>query len=135
MQVNPYLHYKGNCEEAFRFYEKALGAKVTVMMHVKGSPAAEHMPPDMADKVLHAQMTIDGEVVMASDAPPDHYKPIQGFSVALQIADAAEGAKRFAAISEGGEIRMPYGPTFWSKGFGMCVDKFGVPWMVNSAIE
>lgn len=135
MQVNPYLHYDGNCEEAFKFYEKALGAKIEVIMHVKGSPAAEHMPPDMADKVLHAQMTIDGEVVMASDAPPTHFQKMQGFSVCLQIQDPAEGARRFAAISEGGEIRMPFGPTFWSKGFGMCLDKFGVPWMINCAFE
>jgi len=135
MQVNPYLHYNGNCEEAFRFYEKAIGAKIEVIMHVEGSPAAEQMPPEMAKKVLHAQMTIDGEVVMASDAPPAHFEKMQGFSVALQIQDPAEGAKVFAALSAGGEIRMPFGATFWSKGFGMCVDKFGVPWMVNSAME
>jgi PhnB protein len=135
MQVNPYLHYNGNCEEAFRFYEKAIGAKIEVIMHVEGSPAAEQMPPEMAKKVLHAQMTIDGEVVMASDAPPAHFEKMQGFSVALQIQDPAEAAKVFAALSAGGEIRMPFGATFWSKGFGMCVDKFGVPWMVNSAME
>jgi PhnB protein len=135
MQVNPYLHFNGNCEEAFKFYEIALGAEITVIMHVKGSPAAEHMPPDMADKVLHAQMTIDGEVVMASDAPSMHFKPMQGFSVSLQIADPAEGERRFAAISAGGEVRMAFGPTFWAKGFGMCVDKFGVPWMINCPME
>jgi PhnB protein len=133
MQVNPYLHYNGNCEEAFRFYEKAIGAKIEVMMYVEGSPAAEQMPPEMAKKVLHARLTIDGEVVMASDAPPAHFEKPQGISVALQIEDAAEGAKVFAALSDGGEIRMPFGATFWSKGFGMCVDKFGVPWMVNCA--
>jgi PhnB protein len=135
MQVNPYLHYNGNCEEAFRFYEKAIGAKIEVIMHVEGSPAAEQMPPEMAKKVLHAQMTIDGEVVMASDAPPAHFEKMQGFSVCLQIAEPTQGAKVFAALSDGGEIRMPFGATFWSKGFGMCVDKFGVPWMVNCAME
>jgi PhnB protein len=135
MQVNPYLHYNGNCEAAFKFYETALGAKIEVIMHVKGSPAAEHMPPEMADKVLHAQMTIDGEVVMASDAPPAQFQKMQGFSVCLQMEDPVEGAKRFAAISEGGEIKMPFGPTFWSKGFGMCVDKFGAPWMINCSFE
>jgi PhnB protein len=135
MQVNPYLHYNGNCEEAFRFYEKAIGAKIEVIMHVEGSPAAEQMPPEMAKKVLHAQMTIDGEVVMASDAPPAHFEKMQGFSVCLQIEEPTQGAKVFAALSDGGEIRMPFGATFWSKGFGMCVDKFGVPWMVNCAME
>jgi PhnB protein len=135
MQVNPYLHFNGNCEEALKFYETALDATISVIMHVKGSPAEQHMPPEMADKVLHAQMTIDGEVVMASDAPPSHFKPMQGMSVCLQMDDPADGAKRFAAISAAGEVRMPFGPTFWSKGFGMCVDKFGVPWMINCPIE
>lgn len=135
MQVNPYIHYSGNCEEALNFYAKAIGAKIDVIMHVKGSPAEEHLPPEMADKVLHAQFTIDGEVVMASDAPPAHFEKPQGFSVALQIQDPAEGERIFKALADGGAIKMPYGATFWSKGFGMCVDKFGIPWMVNSAFE
>ncbi|MDB5615854.1 VOC family protein [Tardiphaga sp.] len=133
MQVNPYLHYNGDCEAAFNFYVQAIGAKIDVIMHVEGSPAAEHMPPEMAKKVLHAQMTIDGEVVMASDAPPQHFEKPQGFSVALQFQDPAEGEKTFKALAEGGIIKMPFGATFWSKGFGMCVDKFDIPWMVNCA--
>jgi PhnB protein len=135
MQVNPYLHYNGNCEAAFNFYAQAIGAKIGVIMHVEGSPAAEQMPPEMAKKVLHAQMTIDGEVVMASDAPPNHFEKPQGFSVALQIDDPVDGERKFKALAEGGTIRMPFGPTFWSKGFGMCVDKFGIPWMVNCTLE
>jgi PhnB protein len=135
MQVNPYLHYNGNCEEALNFYVTAIGAKIDVIMHVEGSPAAEHMPPSMAKKVLHGQISVDGEVIMASDAPPDYFEKMQGMSVALQIKDAAEGAKVFAALSEGGTVKMPFGATFWSKGFGMCVDKFGAPWMVNCAFE
>jgi PhnB protein len=135
MQVNPYIHYSGNCEEALNFYVKAIGAKIDVIMHVKGSPAVEHLPPEMADKVLHSQFTIDGEVVMASDAPPAHFEKPQGFSVALQIQDPAEGERIFKALADGGAIKMPYGATFWSKGFGMCIDKFGIPWMVNSAFE
>lgn len=117
------------------FYVKAIGAKIDVIMHVKGSPAEEHLPPEMADKVLHSQFTIDGEVVMASDAPPAHFEKPQGFSVALQIQDPAEGERIFKALADGGAIKMPYGATFWSKGFGMCIDKFGIPWMVNSAFE
>jgi PhnB protein len=131
MQVNPYLHYNGNCEEAFNFYVKAIGAKIDVLMHVEGSPAAEHMPPEMAKKVLHAQLLIDGEVVMASDAPPEQFEKQQGFSVCLQIEDPAQGERIFKALADGGTIKMPFGATFWSKGFGMCVDKFGIPWMVN----
>ena len=139
MQINPYLFYNGNCEEAFRFYEKAIGAKIDVIMHVEGSPAAEHMPASMAKKVLHAQLSIDGEVIMASDAvmtsdsPQNGFEKMQGFSVSLQAQTAAEGEKWFNALAEGGEVKMPFAATFWSKGFGMCIDKFGVPWMVNTA--
>jgi PhnB protein len=135
MQVNPYLHYDGNCEEALNFYVRAIGAKIDVIMHVEGSPAAEHMPPEMAKKVLHGQFSIDGEVVMASDAPPEYVVKPQGFSVCLQAEDPAEGEKTFKALAEGGTIRMPFGATFWSKGFGMCTDKFGIPWMVNCPFE
>ncbi|MBC7577420.1 VOC family protein [Tardiphaga sp.] len=131
MQVNPYIHYNGNCEEAFNFYVQAIGAKIDVLMHVEGSPAAEHMPPEMANKVLHAQLSIDGEVVMASDAPPEFFKTPQGFSISLNMEDPAEGEKTFQALADGGAIRMPFAATFWSKGFGMCVDKFGIPWMIN----
>src|SRR4051812_38566752 len=111
MQVNPYLHYDGNCEEALNFYATAIGARIDVIMHVEGSPAAEHMPPSMAKKVLHAQFTLDGEVVMASDAPPDYFEKMQGMSVCLQIEDPAEGARVFAALSEGGTIKMPFAAT------------------------
>lgn len=133
MQINPYLHYDGNCEEAFKFYEKAIGAKIDVIMHVEGSPAAEHMPPSMAKKVLHGQINIGGEVIMASDSPPDYFEKMQGFSVSLHAQSTAEGEKLFNALADGGEVKMPFAATFWSKGFGMCVDKFGVPWMVNTA--
>lgn len=133
MQINPYLHYDGNCEEAFKFYEKAIDAKIDVIMHVEGSPAAEHMPPSMAKKVLHAQLSIDGEVIMASDCPPDYFEKMQGFSVCLQAQTPAEGEKWFNALADGGEAKMPFAATFWSKGFGMCIDKFGVPWMINTA--
>ena len=135
MQVNPYIHFNGNCEEALNYYVKAIGAKIDVVMHVKGSPAEPHMPPEMADKVLHSQFTIDGEVVMASDAPPAHFSKPQGFSISLNLDDPAEGEKTFKALADGGTIKMPYGPTFWSKGFGMCEDRFGIPWMVNCALE
>jgi PhnB protein len=135
MQVNPYLFYNGNCEEALSFYVKAIGAKIDVIMHVEGSPAAEHMPPEMAKKVLHGQFSIDGEVVMASDAPPANFSTPQGFCVSLNVDDPAEGERTFNALSEGGIIRMPYAATFWARGFGMCLDKFGIPWMVNCPAE
>src|SRR5260370_38650533 len=84
---------------------------------------------------MHARMSIDGEVLMASDAPPGHFHQPQGFSVSLQIQDPGDAERKFKALSEGGAVNMPFGKTFWAKGFGMCVDRFGIPWMVNSPME
>jgi PhnB protein len=131
MDLNPYIMFKGDCEEALNFYEQTLGAKIESLMKNAGSPAEEHMPPEWREKVLHARFTIDGHVVMASDAPPGHQKEPQGFSLSLSFDDTAKGEGIFNKLAAGGSTQMPFGPTFWAKGFGMCVDRFGIPWMVN----
>ena len=88
-------------------------------------------PPDYKKKIMHAKVTIDGEVLMASDAPPGHFNKPQGFSVSLQVEDPTDAERKFKSLAEGGTINMPFGKTFFSKGFGKCVDQFGIPWMVN----
>jgi PhnB protein len=93
------------------------------------------IPPEWNKKIMHAKITIDGEVIMASDAPPGNFHQPQGFSVSLQVEDPADAERRFKALAEGGSINMPFGKTFFSKGFGMCVDQFGTPWMVNCPME
>ena len=130
MQVNPYLHYDGNCEAAFKFYEKAAGGKIEVMMTHESAPPDMPMPPDWKKKILHARITFDGDILMGSDSPPDHFRQPQGFSVTLHVDDVAEGEKKFNALAEGGSVNMAYAPTFFAKGFGMCIDQFGIPWMV-----
>jgi PhnB protein len=135
MQINPYLFYNGNCEAAFRFYEKALGAEIEALMMHEGTPAAAQTPPEWQKKILHGKISIDGEVLMASDAPPGHFQQPQGFSVALQVEDPADAERKFKALSEGGTVSVPFTKTFFAKGFGMCVDQFGVPWMVNCPME
>ena len=92
-------------------------------------------PPERKKKIMHARISIDGEVLMASDAPPDHFHKPQGFSVSLTVEDPADAERKFKALSEGGSVNMPFGKTFFSKGFGMCVDQFGIPWMVNCPLE
>lgn len=131
MQIVPYLHFKGNCEEAFKFYEKALGAKILAMMTHAGTPAEEHTPPEWRSKIIHARLAVGDAVLMASDAPPDRYHKPQGFSVALQIPDPTEAERVFNALSAGGEIHMPFGETFWALRFAMFADRFGIPWMIN----
>ncbi len=135
MQVNPYLFYDGNCEAALKFYEKVLGARIEAMFTYEGGPEDMPIPPDYKKKVMHARITIDDEVIMASDAPPGNFHTPQGFSVSLQVEDPADAERRFKALSEGGKVNMPFGKTFFSKGFGMCVDQFGTPWMVNCPME
>jgi len=135
MQMNPYLMFDGQCEEAFKFYEKCLGGKIEAMMTHEGTPAAGQVPAEWSKKIMHARITIDGEVMMASDATPGDYHQPQGFSVALAVEDPADAERRFKALAEGGTVRMPFGKTFFSNGFGMCVDKFGIPWMVNCPKE
>lgn len=132
MQFSTYLYFDGNCEEAFKFYEKHLGGKIEVMMPHEGTPAAEQTPANWLKKILHARMSLgDGQLLMASDAPPGHFSPQQGFSINIQVNDTAEAERVFAALSENGKILMPIAETFWATRFGMLVDRFGIPWMVN----
>ena len=131
MQVNPYLMFNGNCAEALKFYEQALGAKIEFSMPFEGSPACDTVPAEWGQKILHATISIGDTKVMASDAPPGHYQAPQGISVSLSLQDTAKGEEVFNALSENGQVQMPYQPTFWAAGFGMCVDRFGIPWMVN----
>ena len=131
MELSPYLMFNGNCEEALKFYEQTLGAKIDGVSKHAGTPSEEHVPPEWRDKVLHARFTVGNNVVMASDAPPGHYAPPQGMSIALGLNDAAKGEEIFNKLAENGTVQLPFSQTFWASGFGMCVDRFGIPWMVN----
>ena len=131
MQLSPYLAFKGDCAEAFKFYEQLLGGKILMMMAHAGSPAADQTPPEWLDKIMHARLAIGDQVLMGSDAPPQFQQTPQGFSVSLQVEDTDEGARIFNGLAENGTVKMPFQKTFWADGFGMCIDRFGIPWMVN----
>ena len=131
MQLNPYLFFSGQCEAAFTFYERCLGGKIVAMMTHEGTPAAEHVPTEWRKMILHARLVVGGGVLMGSDAPPDHQEVPKGFSVSLQIHDPADAERVFHALAENGTVRMPIQKTFWAARFGMLVDQFGIPWMVN----
>jgi PhnB protein len=135
MQVAPYLFFNGKCEEAITHYAKILGAEVEAMMRAEDAPAdaQAHMGDGMKGKIMHACLKLGDFRIMASDSPPQYFNKPQGFDVSIQIDDLAKAEKIFAALSEGGSVNMPFGKTFWAKGFGGCVDKFGTPWMVNCA--
>ena len=131
MQLNPYLFFNGQCEEAFKFYADCLGGQIEAMMSHAGTPAEEHVPAEWRDKIMHARLSVGDQVLMASDAPPEHYQKPQGFSVSIGIKDPAEAERIFNALAENGTVQMPLQQTFWARSFGMCVDRFGIPWMIN----
>jgi PhnB protein len=131
MQLNPHLHFNGDCEAAFKFYEKCLGGKITFMMPFEGTPVADHVPATWRSKILHASLQVGDEILTAADAPPGQYEKPQGFSVLLSIKEPAEAERVFQALGENGSVQMPLQETFWAARFGMLVDRFDIPWMIN----
>lgn len=138
MQVQPYLHFDGRCEQAIEFYRQALGAEIEMLMRYKDSPEPPPpvmVPPEMADKVMHASFRIGDSTVMASDDCTRTQVSFQGFQLTLSVADEAEAERYFAALADGGQVKMPLARTFFSPKFGMLADRFGVSWMVIVAPE
>ena len=130
MQLNPYLAFNGQCEEAFRFYEKCLGGKITAMYPHEGTPAASTVPAEWQKKIMHARLEAGGQVLMGGDAPPGHFRQPQGFCVSLGVNTAADAERIFGALSANGKVQMPIGKTFFAARFGMLIDQYGTPWMV-----
>jgi PhnB protein len=131
MQLNPYLTFNGQCEAAFKFYEQSLGGKIVAMATYAGTPAENQVPPEWSNKVIHSRLAIGGEVPMRSDAPPERFQASKGFSVTLGVDNPADAERIFNALAEKGTVQMPLQQTFWAVRFGMLVDKFGIPWMIN----
>jgi PhnB protein len=131
LELNSYLVFNGQCETAFKFYEKALGGKIEMAMTHGDSPMSEQVPAEWRNKIMHARMTVGGTVLMGSDAPPDHYREPQGFSLSIGTKDPAEAERMFNELAAGGKVQMPLEKTFWAAKFGMVVDRFGIPWMIN----
>ncbi len=131
MQLTPYLNFNGQCKEAFQFYEQCLRGKITAMVTYGETPAAEHVSPDTRDRIIHARLEVGGAVLMASDSPPELFEEQKGMSVSLHVDDPAEAERIYHALADGGRVRMPIEETFWAARFGMLVDRFGTPWMVN----
>jgi len=133
MHLNSYLHFSGQCEEAFKFYEKCLEAKIEGLFRYEGAPGGDALkvPEGWRNKVMHATLRIGDQILMGMDAPPEQFHKPQGFQVNIGVKDVSEGKRVFDALSERGRVVMPFGPTFWSPGFAMFEDRFGTPWMVN----
>ena len=132
MAFHPYLNFGGNCREAFTRYQEIFGGEL-VVLSMSDMPSDEPLPADQADLIMHAALTFDGNILMASDAQAGvPFGPVHGMYVNYTTASVDEAQRVFDALAEGGTVEMPAAPTFWAPLFGMCVDTFGTPWMVNA---
>ena len=132
MRLTTYLSFDGNTREALEFYARVFNGKVIDMMTFGESAARDHVPASVHDKIMHGCVQLGADQLMATDGIPGHeYAGVVGMQVVYQ-ADAPDEAERiFAALAEGGTIRMPIAKTFWARAYGMLTDRFGTPWMVN----
>ena len=131
MKFSPHLSFSGQCEKAFKFYAQCLGAKIQMMMTYGESPVAGEVPSDWRAKILHASLALGDQTLSGADAPPDRYHKPQGISVTIDIESPAEADRIFKTLAEEGAVQMPIQETFWAQRFGMLVDQFGIPWMIN----
>ena len=130
MRLNTYLNYGGNCAEAFKFYEEHLGGQVGMMMKHADMPDPSKVIPGMENAVLHATITIGETMIMASDVPPDRWKPMRSAYLALNVASDADAERLFALLAHGGEVFMPIQETFFASRFAQLRDRFGTSWML-----
>jgi PhnB protein len=130
MPVQPYLFFNGRCEEAIEFYGRALGAEVMMLMRFKQAPDQSMIQPGNGEKIMHARLRIGDAIVLVSDGMCSGETKFEGFSLTLSVKSVEEADRRFNALADGGQVRMPLGKTFFSPRFGMLADSFGVGWIV-----
>jgi PhnB protein len=131
MQMNAYLSFSGECEAAFKFYEECLDGKIGEIFRYAGTPLAEQVPADWQNKVMHGSLAIGGHVLMGGDVAPDRYEKPKGFSLSLQMKSTTQAERIFRLLAKDGAVVMPLEKTFWAARFGMLVDRFGIPWLIN----
>lgn len=136
MQLDTYIFFNGDCAAALDLYKSAFGAQVTALIRFRDAPDGGNAPPEWQDKVMHAVFRVGSKEVMASDGGNEQQrKAYSGFTLSLVADDAQSGERIFSNLAEGGKVLTPWQSTFWTKGFGMVTDRFGVPWLVNVAHE
>jgi PhnB protein len=130
MAFRPYLFFGGNCRDAFTRYQEVFGGELTLLA-MRDAPGQDPPPPEIADMIIHAALTVGDDLLMASDDPTtDSFGPVQGMMVSYDAADVDDAKRVFEALAEGGTVTQALEPTFFSAAFGMCVDRFGTPWMI-----
>ena len=132
MKLNPYLSFDGRCREAFEFYQKTFAGQISFIQTIGESPMASSMPAESHGRVMHVTLDIGDQVLQGADDPSGNFSKPAGFSVALHFDDVAEARRVFDALAHQGTVQMPFQETFWAKGFGMLIDQFGTPWIINT---
>jgi PhnB protein len=131
MRFSTHLTFNGQCRDAFDFYARVLNAKIITMLTFGESPLASEVPPDWHAKILHATLECGAFALLGSDAFPNGYVSPRGFSVTLSVDTYHHTKVIFDSLAVGGNIQLPLRKTFWSGGFGMVIDRFGIPWEIN----
>ena len=131
MRVSAHLCFDGQCEAAFRFYQEVFGGRIGTMLSYGESALAQQTPAHLHDRIIHASLVLDEHELLGADLMPADYRAPAGFFVMMALPDVGRAQRIFAALGQGGEIRMPFQETFWSPGFGVVVDRFGTPWEIG----
>ena len=131
MALHPYLFFSGTCRDAFTRYQDIFGGEL-ILLPMSDVPSDEAVPAEQAGLIMHAALTFDGHLLMGSDDPTGDGGAMRGVAVNYTVAEVTDATRVFEALAGGGEVTMPLADTFWAPLFGMCVDRFGVPWMVNA---
>lgn len=130
LRINPYLNFDGDCRRAMQTYAEIFGGTLTVQTFAE-SPMADHVGPDEAAKVVHAHLEAEGFVLMGSDSTGGRYGLPHSMAVMVSAPTAEEAHRLFERLSDGGEVHMAIGPTYWTTAFAMVRDRFAIPWMIT----
>ena len=133
MHISPHLCFDGQCREAMQLYHSVLGGTLQTMLTYGETPMASSVDSRWHDRIMHATLVLDGIELTGVDMIADSYQRPQGFFVTLTVSGIARASEIFRRLSHGGTIKLPFDKTFWSPGFGVFVDRFGIPWEINTA--
>lgn len=131
MKLSTHLNFNGNCEEAMKFYEKTFGGNINFKMTWGESPMGGQVGPEWQGKIMHMSLMVGSTTLAGADSPPERFEKAQGIVISISVDTPEDADRVFSALNEGGSITMPITETFWARRFGMAIDRFGIPWMVN----
>jgi len=131
MRISPHLCFDGQCREAIQLYQSILGGTIETMLTYGESPMASSTDRRWHDRIVHATLVLGSIELTGVDMMPGSYHRPQGFFVTLTVDGTPRAQEIFESLSRGGAIQVPFARTFWSPGFGVFVDRFGIPWEIN----